>query len=90
MASDLPIAFVTFKRVVLATLWGCTLNVDVTRTGSIWTAKFDDGVKLIGIPVKVGAMLNEAAAEGFARAALAHALGEFAEADGADETETVQ
>jgi len=83
MASDLPIAFVTFKRVVLTTLASCGLNVDVTRTGSIWTAKLDDGIKMIGIPVRVGQMVSEDAAAGFARAALAHALAEFDDNDGA-------
>jgi len=84
----LPISFAAFKQTVLSALAGCTLNVDVTRTGKVWTAKFDDGVKMIGIPVNVGMMTSTDAAEGFARAALAHALGEFDSND--DTQETVQ
>lgn len=85
----LPIAFVTFKRVVLTTLAACPLNVDVTRTGSIWTCKLDDGVKMIGIPAIVGLMTTTDAAEAFARAALQMALDAFAEND-ADPAGTVQ
>lgn len=86
MASDLPVAFVTFKRVVLTTLASCGLNVTVQRSGTEWTCVLDDGIKRIGIPPNRALMTSEAAAAGFARAAVELALDEFAQNDETPET----
>jgi len=87
--TTLPIAFVTFKRVVLTTLASGPLNVRVERSGPDWTCILDDGKSEIFIPPNKALIISEAAAEGFAKAALQVALEEF-EAHRLDEAEPAE
>ncbi len=75
--ADLPIAFVTFKRVVLTAFRGEKLTARVERTGSDWCLYLSDGRAEMAIPPVKALMTSEDAARQFALSAYGQALAEF-------------